>query len=254
MSSENLPAPVQPQAPMAVAPHGGIQITTLDDLKRIANMVLVSGCAPNGMNKVESICVAIQMGFEIGLQPMQSIQNIAVINGRPSVYGDAAKGLVESSGLCTEFDEYCEGKEGEDSYTAICKVKRLGRTKPITSCFSIADAKQAKLWGKTGPWSQYPKRMLQMRARGFAIRDAFPDVLKGLITAEEARDIIDVTPSSEPVSTPREAPPERDAGVIETTAEVVEPEPEPAEPEPETPPPAEDETPPQEAESAELEF
>jgi hypothetical protein len=30
--------------------------------------------------------------------------------------------------------------------------------------------------------------MLAMRARGFALRDAFPDVLKGLITAEEAQD------------------------------------------------------------------
>jgi len=30
---------------------------------------------------------------------------------------------------------------------------------------------------------------LQMRARGFALRDAFPDVLKGLLSAEEAGDI-----------------------------------------------------------------
>jgi len=52
----------------------------------------------------------------------------------------------------------------------------------------VEDAKRAGLWAKQGPWTAYPKRMMQMRARGFALRDAFPDVLKGMITAEEAQD------------------------------------------------------------------
>jgi hypothetical protein len=70
---------------------------------------------------------------------------------------------------------------------AVCVAKRKGRT-PVTAKFSVEDAKRAGLWAKQGPWSAYPKRMLQMRARGFALRDAFPDVLKGMITAEEAID------------------------------------------------------------------
>jgi hypothetical protein len=69
-------------------------------------------------------------------------------------------------------------------------AKRKGR-KPVTAKFSVEDAKRAGLWGKQGPWQAYPKRMMQMRARGFALRDAFPDVLKGLITAEEAQDYPD---------------------------------------------------------------
>src|SRR5206468_516947 len=52
-----------------------------------------------------------------------------------------------------------------------------------------ADAKKAKLWNKVGPWTEYPQRMLQMRARGFGARDGYPDVLRGLISAEEAADI-----------------------------------------------------------------
>jgi hypothetical protein len=52
----------------------------------------------------------------------------------------------------------------------------------------VADAKAAGLWAKGGPWTQYPKRMLAMRARGFALRNAFADVLRGLVTAEEAGD------------------------------------------------------------------
>ena len=71
---------------------------------------------------------------------------------------------------------------------ATCTAKRRGYEKPTVVRFSVADAKKAGLWGKSGPWSQYSKRMLQLRARGFALRDAFPDVLKGLVTAEEAQD------------------------------------------------------------------
>jgi hypothetical protein len=72
--------------------------------------------------------------------------------------------------------------------TAVCQTSRKGKDANVVGRFSVADAKRAGLWGKSGPWTQYPRRMLQLRARGFALRDAFPDVLKGLVTAEEAQD------------------------------------------------------------------
>src|SRR3546814_4979258 len=50
------------------------------------------------------------------------------------------------------------------------------------------DAKKAGRAGKQGPWSQYPQRMRQMRARAWAMRDGFADVLKGIGIAEEVRD------------------------------------------------------------------
>jgi hypothetical protein len=69
-----------------------------------------------------------------------------------------------------------------------CVIKLRGQP-DVVRTFSMDDAKRAGLSGKQGPWTQYPNRMLQLRARGFAVRDAFPDALKGLITAEEAQDI-----------------------------------------------------------------
>ena len=70
---------------------------------------------------------------------------------------------------------------------ATCTVIRRGQT-PVERSFSEEDAKRAGLWGKQGPWTNYPKRMLQMRARGFALRDSFPDALRGMALAEEAQD------------------------------------------------------------------
>jgi hypothetical protein len=136
--------------------------------------------------KPQDIIVCVQWGAELGLAPMQALQNIAVINGKPSVYGDAMMALVQASPVCEGIDEHIEG-EGTPNPVAVCVAKRKGRN-PVIARFSVEDAKRAGLWGKQGPWQAYPKRMLQMRARGFALRDAFPDVLKGLITAEEAAD------------------------------------------------------------------
>ena len=74
---------------------------------------------------------------------------------------------------------------------AVCTVMRAHgeMIEKTIRYFSVANAKTAKLWGKQGPWTQYPERMLAQRARGFALRDAFPDALKGIITREEAEDI-----------------------------------------------------------------
>lgn len=126
--------------------------------------------------------VAIQWGAELGLKPLQAMQNLAVINGRPALWGDAVIALARSSPLC----EYVV--ETDDGSTATCKVKRRGEPEQVRT-FSMDDAKAAGLSGKQGPWTQYPKRMRQMRARAFALRDVFPDVLRGLPVAEEVMDI-----------------------------------------------------------------
>jgi hypothetical protein len=140
---------------------------------------------------------------------MQSLQNIACINGRPAIWGDAALALVVGSHVC----EYVtEGVDGEgDKMVAMCFAKRRGYEKATIVRFSVEDAKKAGLWGKSGPWTQYPKRMLQLRARGFALRDAFPDVLRGLVTAEEAQDYPQQAPAPEPVREPVVVRPKFDA-------------------------------------------
>jgi len=160
-------------------------------------MVAKTDFAPKDFkNKPESCMLAGQHGAELGLGPMQSLQCIAVINGRPTIWGDAALALVQSSSVCEFVSEAVEG-DG-DQMVATCIAKRRGYPAPSAIKFSVADAKKAGLWGKSGPWTQYPKRMLQLRARGFALRDAFPDVLRGLVTAEEAQDYSQTEAAREP--------------------------------------------------------
>lgn len=168
---------------------GFLTPTNLQEAMQIADLLANSEIVPKDYQKKPgNILVAMQWGAEIGLQPLQAMQNIAVINGRPSLWGDAVLALVRSSGLLEQFEE----TQTDD--VATCIVKRKGH-KAVTKTFSKEDAKRAGLLSKAGPWSQYPRRMMQMRARGYALRDEFTDILKGFGVAEEERDKeIDVTP------------------------------------------------------------
>lgn len=142
----------------------------------------VKGIKRNYNDVVADILVAWQLGAEVGLKPMQALQNVSVVNGKSTVWGDAALALCRASGEL----EYCKETFDETTYTATCEVKR--KNEIVVRNFSKEDAIKPGLWGKTGPWSTYPKRMLQIRARSFTLRDLFPDKLSGLITTEEAMD------------------------------------------------------------------
>lgn len=164
--------------------------TNMKEAMEFAGLLAKSDIVPKDyQGKPGNVLVAIQWGMEIGLQPMQAMQNIAVINGRPSIWGDAMIALVRA---CPAFEYINETQTDKD---ATCVIKRKGEPEAVRT-FSLEDAKRAGLLGKSGPWTQYPKRMMQMRARSWALRDVFPDVLKGMICAEEALDSgpRDVTP------------------------------------------------------------
>jgi len=168
--SDNLPA-LRP-----VTKTTGVSVTTIDEAYRLGVAVVKSGLAPSSLNTPEKCMVAILHGLELGLPPMMSINKIAVINGRPSIWGDAVPALLWSRGFKIE-ETVSEG-------VATCTVTRPTGEK-TTRHFCESDARKAGLWGKAGPWTQHPNRMLAMRARGFAARDGAADVLSGLYLQEE---------------------------------------------------------------------
>lgn len=247
----------------------GLVLTNLDEMYRFAQYVSASPFAPKDMRDPVSIVVAIQYGAELGLSMMAALANIAVINGKPSIYGDAMLALVRASGLLEDFSEglvvKVDGKlactcakwarEGEcihsraaiipfsrpgEERVGVCFAKRKGANEGNLRTFGVVDAKIGGLWGKSGPWSTAPDRMLMFRPRGFVLRDEFSDVLKGLISREEAMDF------SEPPESPKKklkgtlkerlAAPKVDPEPEAIDAEEVAPEPPAPEPEPEPEP------------------
>ena len=149
--------------------------------------------------KPSDVLVAMMWSKTLGVPVLQGLQGIAVINDRPTLWGDLMMAVCQKSGLLVDIAEGFTGKDSA-SLTATCTVKRKDRATPITRSFSMADAVQAGL-SERNTWKAYPKRMLQMRARSQALRDAFPDVLMGLGSADEA---IDMTPQQTSTGAPVE--------------------------------------------------
>lgn len=173
----------KPPAVMAGGQVAAIVPQNLDDAFRVATAFHQSGLAPSTFKNAQAVLVAVMAGSELGFAPFQSMQAFAVINGKAAMWGDAIPALLWSNGF-----DITEWFDNEDTPTkAFCKITRPNG-KEIERTFSLQDAKGAELIGKAGPWKQYRKRMLQMRARAFAARDGASDVLKGLPIYEEVRD------------------------------------------------------------------
>ncbi len=198
----------KPKAELTVGGRvSGLVPQTIEEAFRISQAVVKAGMTPYGMDTPEKCLIAVMSGAEVGLPPMQSVQNIAVINNRPCMWGDALIGVVRASGFCLYVKEWFEG-DGDD-LIAFCETQRKGEENSVTETFSVKDAIKAGLWqteavvtrrGKGGstyekendsPWYKHPKRMLKMRARAFCLRDVYADVLKGLQVREEIEDYQD---------------------------------------------------------------
>lgn len=180
VKTENEIAPIPHQ--QEIKSYDGFVPKSFDDMMKISTMLSNSDFCPKDFKgKPENVFLAIQMGADLGLKPMQAIQNIAVINSRPCVWGDAALAVIKG------HPEFQDIEETITDTKATCRLSRKGQTDVIRT-FTMEEANAAGLVSRSSVWKQYPKRMLQMRARGFAMRDQFPDALRGISIAEEVQD------------------------------------------------------------------
>ena len=175
-----------------------IHPTSMGELNQLAELFAKTGIAPPAFRgKPADTMLALLYGNAIGLSAPQSLLGVQVINGRPSLTADSMLAICRSSPVFEDLVETFE-HAGTDRCTAVCIAKRRGCS-PVASRYGVADAKRAGLWGR-GVWAAYPERMLRIRARTFALRDLFGDLLQGFTSAEEAADI-PTTPDEPPVVT-----------------------------------------------------
>jgi len=197
----NVPAPKPPV-------EAGNKITALvpqniDQAFRLAQALAQSGdMVPKAFQgNPNATMAAILKGMEVGLAPTQALHSIAVVNGRAVLWGDALPALMQLRGHHIDVEYEGDG----DALTAVATLTRGDTGRKIVRRFSTADAKRANLIGKPGPWTQYPQRMLAMRARSWACRDGAADALMGLALPDEVEGVAmgpdaarDVTPAPRP--------------------------------------------------------
>lgn len=155
--------------------------------QKVAETLAKSGVIPTPYRgKPEDVFVAMAMGYQLGFPVEQSLQDIAVINGRPCLWGDGLLSLVLNHPECQDIKEE-PIYSGQVVTGYICTVLRKGH-EAHSKTFTMQDAERAGLLKKGGVWAAYPERMLQMRARSLALRDKFADALRGLRIAEVEED------------------------------------------------------------------
>lgn len=184
-----------------------LTFNNLAEIHNFAQMVCKTDLAPKAYRgKPEDATIAIIYGMEIGLPPLASLQNIAVVNGSPTIYGDGQLSLVQASGKLEWHKSYYTGNYPDDNFTAVFEVKRIGANQEsVKKEYSIADAKIAGLWKKAGTWTTNPKLMLLYKPKSYALREAFADILKGMKSTEELEgEIMDITPKSSDSERPNE--------------------------------------------------
>ena len=215
-----LSAQTQAQVPVAQIPrkkaelvahgeHGYIVPRTMEEAYRYAVAVVDAGLAPdsykdNYSDKVanpQKVMLGIAAALEAGLPPMYGLRQIAIIQNRPTIWGDAAIALVQSHNLLSNQKVERIGtvpKDGNladwpEDYGFCVSLSRRGQPDPYVGTFTVGQAKRAKLWLNTRktPWIEHPERMLFNRARAWAIRDGFADALAGLAIREEVEDMTD---------------------------------------------------------------
>lgn len=206
--------PAQQQVAVAKPKHapiptgGAIKAVIPRDVSeagRLAIAIIKAGLCPDsykdaGKPNESKVMIGILKSLEVGLPPITGLSTIAIINGKPSVYGDGLSALLQKSGtlerrVVEEFgpqpDSKAQTGDWPKDYGIRVKLYRKGQDEPYEGEFTVGAAQRAGLWmnAKRVPWVKYPKRMMMWRAFGFAVRDGFSDCLSGLWLAEEVEDM-----------------------------------------------------------------
>jgi hypothetical protein len=193
----------QDKGPINISLKEGIVPGTYRELLQFAALYKDSGLAPKSFTTIQQLAIGIGMCVELKRPILTGIQDMAVINGKVSVYGDAGLALVRASNLLEYITEKEEGEPFKDNWKFTCTLKRKGMPEPRVGTWTWEESKRAGFDDPKqrdgskdiySPWRRFTRRMMQFKARNFPLRDEFGDVLRGITFAEDAQDIIDVTP------------------------------------------------------------
>lgn len=153
---------------------------------------LVPECYRGGDKSVgrANCFVALSMGFELGIAPMQALTHITVVNGRPGIDGQLAIALANKRAPIKGGIRYQEGGEGDEQFCCAFAVDaETGEQREYT--ITIADAKAAGWFSKShSHWHRDPKLMLRYRAAKYLVNTNWPDALMGMHTADELEDAV----------------------------------------------------------------
>lgn len=158
---------------------------TMDEAWEMATWFARSGMLPKHLiGKPSDILVTIAFGRELGLSPMQAIQDVYVVHGKPGVSADLAQALCISRPEVCLYFQMVESNER----IATFETHRKGNPTPTRLSYTVEEAKAAGLF-KNDVWSRFTARMLRNRAKSMLAKEVYPDLTKNVYDVDEVREI-----------------------------------------------------------------
>lgn len=158
----------------------GVVLTTVADIKEMANLLFSSGCF-GGPNDIGKACLKIVAGQEYGFTPYISMTGIHIIQGKPTLSSNLVAAAIKRSG---RYDYKVKKNTAEGcTLAAYERGKLLGE-----STFTFAEAQKAGLISNP-TWQKYPRQMCFARTITELARTYMPDVFGGPVYTPEDFDV-----------------------------------------------------------------
>ena len=137
----------------------------------MSGVFIRSGALPQTIKNVPQLMMVFQAGYEMGMQPLESINAFYFVNGRLAIFGEAAIAQVQKHGHKVEFLD-C------DATKATCRITRKDDERSLSSTFTVEMAKQR---GINNPvLTKYPENFLKFKAFHMTAKFIVPEVNHGL--------------------------------------------------------------------------
>ena len=173
----------------------------LNQILKLSNIYSSSSMVPDSYRgKSDNCFVALELASRMDVSPILVMQNLYIVQGKPSWAGQACKALVDGSGKFRESEyimtgNFEDGSRGCYLQAVNSKTGKLVKGTEIT----LKMARDEGWMNKNGSkWKTMPEQMLKYRAAAFFARTECPEVLMGFQTAEETEDVYGAAPKQAP--------------------------------------------------------
>lgn len=183
---------------------------------QMAQMLSESDIIPQAYRQRPGNCViAIDVASRMGIPLLMVMQNIHVIQGKPTWSGSACKAMVDGCGRFKNSRYEFTGREGADDYGCRLVAERVSTGETVRGeLITIATAKKEGWYSRNGSkWQSMPGQMLRYRAAAFFARAECSEFMMGLQTTDEVADTRSASPDA----------PEPEAVVCENCGQTITP-------------------------------
>jgi hypothetical protein len=183
------------------------KIVSMETARRFAEVIVDTNFCPESLvkncnkreNAIINVAIAILSGMELGMSPLNSLRSFCIINGTPTLWGNAKNALAIQSGNLLKIEAEYFGVEHTMDWGCKVTVFRKNPEMSFTADFTMKDAEKAGLLSKNN-W-HYPKKMLYNRAKQTAFNEIFADCYFNIYSTEEIeelpmREVVENTPDN----------------------------------------------------------